>query len=392
MIQRGIERLREDNFQALHGKRVGLLTNSGAVDHNLTSTYEIFATEPRVNLVALFSPEHGIVASALDAVLIENSVDKRTGVPIYSLYGDTKRPTADMLKNIDVLVCDIQDIGARFYTYIWTISYILEACGENNIDVLILDRPNPLGDIVAGSPLNETYSSFVGRFDIPIRHGMTVGELSLMVNQRWNATPANCTIIPCSGWKRTTLWNELGLEFVPTSPAIPHFCTVLHYTGSCFLEGTMLSEGRGTSLPFEVVGAPYIHADSLAKRLNALNLQGVRFRPHSFYPTAGKFRDETCNGVQAHILNQSTFDPLATWLSVIVEIRNIYRDEFEWLPPIQQEYEQGTLFHFDRLIGDSEPRIKIDAGQSVDEITQGWKDYCDKFRLYRQSFLIADYN
>ncbi|MDQ7024037.1 MAG: DUF1343 domain-containing protein [Anaerolineae bacterium] len=392
MIQRGIERLREDNFQTLRGKRVGLLTNLGAVDDNLTSTYEIFMAEPQVNLVALFGPEHGIVASALDAVPIENTTDTQSGIPIYSLYGDTRRPSADMLKDIDIFVCDIQDIGARFYTYIWTISYILEACGENNIDVLILDRPNPLGDVVAGSPLNDAYSSFVGRFDIPIRHGMTVGELSLMINQKWNVTPATVSIIPCKNWERGQMWDELGLEFVSTSPAMPHFRTALHYTGSCLLEGAMLSEGRGTSLPFEVVGAPYINASHLAKQLNTLNLAGVRFRTHSFYPTSGKFCDETCNGVQAHILDPLTFDPLMTWLSVIIEIRNTYRDDFEWLQPTQLQYEQGARFHFDRLIGDSEPRLKIDAGQSINEVTQDWNDYCAKFRVERQPFLIADYS
>lgn len=391
MIKRGIEQLREDDFRLLQGKRVGLLTNPSAVDRKLTSTYEIFATAPEVDLNALYGPEHGMIAAALDAVAVEDRFDPATGVPIYSLYGKTVRPSADMLENIDVLVCDIQDIGLRFYTYVWTVSYVLEACGEHDIDVLILDRPNPLGDTVAGGPLDEKFSSFVGRFDIPVQHGMTLGELAQMMNALWNPTPANLTVVPCSGWNRHMTWDQTGLEFVTTSPAIPHFRTVLQYPGACFIEGTMLSEGRGTSLPFEVVGAPYINGNQLASDLNRLNLDGVIFRPHAFFPTASKFRDETCYGVQVHVTDQSAFEPIPVWLTVIHTIRHRYPDQFEWLPPYQQEYERGSIYHFDRLIGSEKPRQQIDAGHSIMEVMAGWDVYCDAFCEQRAPYLMSDY-
>lgn len=345
-----------------------------------------------VDLVALFGPEHGMAAATLDAIHVDHATDNRTGVPIYSLYGSTYKPTPEMLDNLDVLVCDIQDIGARFYTYIWSISYILEACGKHNVEVLILDRPNPLGDTVAGSPLDDDLRSFVGRFNIPIRHGMTLGELSTMINQVWNPTPAKLTVITCGGWQRTQLWHETGLEFVTPSPAMPRFSTVLHYTGSCMLEGTMLSEGRGTSLPFEVVGAPYINGDDLAKKLNAKQLSGVRFRPHAFYPTISKFRDKTCYGIQAHITDNQAFDPIRTWLTVIVAIRNQYSDQFEWLRPHQTEYERGAVYHFDRLIGSTQVRQQIDDGNDVDTIMSGWDAYCASFRADRRPYLFAAYD
>lgn len=391
MIKHGIEQLREDDFRLLQGKRVGLMTNPSAVDRKLTSTYEIFATAPEVDLTALYGPEHGMIAAALDAIAVEDRFDPATGVPIYSLYGKTVRPTTAMLENIDVMVCDIQDIGLRFYTYVWTVSYLLEACGEHGIDVVILDRPNPLGDRVAGGPLDEKFSSFVGRFNIPVQHGMTLGELAQMMNALWNPTPANLTVVPCFGWERHTTWDQTGLEFVTTSPAIPYFRTVLQYPGACFIEGTMLSEGRGTSLPFEVVGAPYINGNQLASDLNSLNLDGVIFRPHAFFPTASKFRDETCYGVQGHLTDPRAFDPIPVWLTVIHTIRHTYADQFEWLPPHQQEYERGSIYHFDRLIGSEKPRQQIDAGQSIAEVMAGWDAYCDAFREQRAPYLIDVY-
>ena len=281
MINAGIEVLVAQQFRLLKGKRVGLMTNPSAVNHDLISTYDILHQAPDVNLTALFGPEHGLVAAAPDAMAVANATDSRSGLPIYSLYGDTYRPTADMLRDVDVLVCDIQDIGVRFYTYIWTVSYILEACGEHGVEVVILDRPNLLGDTVAGPPLEAAFASFVGRFNIPIQHGMTLGELAQMINGEWNATPADVTLVACAGWQRRMQWDETGLPFVTSSPAIPHFQTTLHYPGACLIEGTQLSEGRGTALPFEIVGAPYIDAAALAEHLNAPAFPGVYFRPHA---------------------------------------------------------------------------------------------------------------
>lgn len=384
----GLEILQASKFDLLKGKRVGLLTNPSAVDRQFVSTYHIFSQSSEVNLTTLFGPEHGMSASAPDAASVENAVDKRTGLPIYSLYGDHYRPTLEMLENLDVLVCDIQDVGVRFYTYIWTISYILEACGEHGKEVVILDRPNPIGDRVGGGALDEEVSSFVGRFDMPIRHGMTVGELAQMINERWNPTPCQLMVVHCEGWERTMLWSETGREFIQSSPAMPNLMTALHYPGSCMLEGTQLSEGRGTSLPFQVVGAPYIDGDYLAETLNTKKLSGVRFRPHAFMPTSSKYTGETCYGVQPHITDVEQFDPILVWLTTIIEIVTMYSEQFEWLPPHQIEYERGSQYHFDRLMGNTSYRTRIDNGATADDIMAGWAAYCEQFRELRKPFLL----
>ena len=384
----GLEKLRSDNFALLQGKRVGLMTNPSAVDHQLRSTYDIFSQSDDVNLTTLFGPEHGLAATAPDAISVDHAVDTRTGLPIYSLYGKTYRPTPDMLDNLDVMVCDIQDIGVRFYTYIWTISYILEACGEQGKEVVILDRPNPIGDRIAGGSLEEGMASFVGRFDIPIRHGMTVGELSQMINERWNPSPCALTVVACEGWRRTTLWSNTGREFVQPSPAMPNFTTALHYPGACMLEGTHLSEGRGTSLPFQCVGAPYIDGNRLSEKLNAQNLAGVRFRPHAFLPYSSKYAGEACYGVQLHITDVELFDPLSAWLATIIEIKTTYPKQFKWLPPIPAEHKRSPQWHFDRLLGSKKYRHMIDSGASVHDLMAEWPNYCDEFCEIRKPYLI----
>jgi uncharacterized protein YbbC (DUF1343 family) len=387
-MQVGLEKLRADNFDLLKGKRVGLMTNPSAVDSQFVSTYEIFSQSDNVNLTTLFGPEHGMAAAAPDAASVDNAIDARTGLPIYSLYGKTYRPTPNMLGNLDVLVCDIQDVGVRFYTYIWTISYILEVCGEQGKEVVILDRPNPIGDGIAGGSLEEEMSSFVGRFDMPIRHGLTVGELSQMINQLWNPSPCQLTIVTCDGWERTMRWNDTNREFVQSSPSMPNFMTALHYPGSCMLEGTYLSEGRGTSLPFQCVGTPYIDGDRLAEKLNAQSRAGVRFRPQAFLPTSSKYAGETCYGVQLHITDVEYFDPIRAWLATIIEIKTTYTEQFKWLPPNQREVERGSQWHFDRLMGSKKYRQMIDSGASVDDLMDGWSKYCDDFHELRKPYLI----
>ncbi len=282
-VRTGIEVLRRDEFKPLRGLRVGLLTNPSGVDSTLISTVAILRREPDVRLAALFAPEHGVFAAAPDAERIPSTVDARTGLTVHSLYGEHFRPTRAMLADLDVVVCDLQDIGARFYTYLWTISHVLQALGEYGVPVLILDRPNPLGDTVAGPLLRPDCASFVGRYPIPIRHGMTLGELATLINATWNPQPADLTVIPCDGWGRSMTWEQTGLPFVPPSPAMPHLSTARQYPGACLIEGTTLSEGRGTALPFEIVGAPGIDGDRLADHLNGLGWSGVRFRPISLY-------------------------------------------------------------------------------------------------------------
>lgn len=378
-VKFGIEVLRDEGFARLKGKRVGLMTNPSAVDAKIVSTYRILWEAPEVNLVALYSPEHGLASAEVAGEKVGSAVDPRTGLPIHSLYGETLRPTAEMLGGLDVLVCDIQDVGARFYTYTWTISHILEACGEHGVEVLILDRPNPLGNDVQGPGLEPELASFVGRFNIPIRHGMTLGELAQMINGQWNPTPCKLDVVCCVGWSRHTKWPETGRVWVTPSPAMPTYETAEHYPGACLVEGTNLSEGRGTALPFQVVGAPFIDAERLADQLNGLNYAGVAFRPHIFKPTASKWDGQTCGGVQVHILRRDLWQPIEVWLAVIQAIKTMYAQAFAW-----------NTAHFDRLIGSAVVRNQIEAGTALNEITASWKTANDAFRQQRTPFLLYE--
>lgn len=372
MLRTGLEVLKTQNFAPLAGKRVGLMSNPSAVDAALNSTYKIFSESPHVNLVALFGPEHGFASAAQDGVHVESGIDARTGLPVHSLYGQNFRPTPDMVGGIDVLVCDIQDVGARYYTFLWTVSHLLEAAGEYGVEVMILDRPNPLGGTrIEGAPLDEKFASLVGRFNIPIRHGMSLGELAQMLNAIWNPTPAMLTVIPCEGWQRNSLWE---MSWISPSPNMPHLITAMHYPGACLIEGTNLSEGRGTALPFEIIGAPFVDAIPLADELNQQQFAGVRFRPHAFSPIQSKFAGETCYGVQAHITDFNLWQPIETWLGVIITLRRFYPDNFAWLP------------HFDRLIGSDQVRLQIEAG--ITDITSEWTTFCEDFRQQRKPYLL----
>ncbi len=368
----GVDVLQTQEFRPLKGARIGLMTNPSAVNQHLQSTYEVF-TRSDLELVAFFAPEHGFMGAVADGVKINAQVDRHTGLPIHSLYGDSLRPTAAMLDDVDVIVCDIQDIGVRYYTFIWTISHILEAAGAHGVRVMILDRPNPLGSGIAGRLLEADLASLVGRFPIPIQHGMTYGELLTMINATWNPTPAELSVILCDGWQRETGW-PVNAHWIPPSPNMPHLSTVRQYPGACLIEGTNLSEGRGTALPFEIVGAPFIDGAHLAAHLNEQGWAGVKFRPHSFRPCTSKWSGEDCGGVAVHITEG--WQPLELWLGIIREIRHLYPDDFAWLP-----------HHFDRLIGTIGIRQQIDTGASLDQLTVGWAAFCADFQQQREAFL-----
>lgn len=382
MMQFGIDRLEADDFALLSGKQVGLFTNLSAVNHALMPTYELFQRAENVQLVALFSPEHGLAGAVADGVAVGSTIDSRTGIPIHSLYGDTLAPTEAMLAGIDVLVCDIQDIGVRYYTFLWTLSYILEACGEHHVPVMILDRPNPLGDKIDGGSLAPHLASLVGRFPIPIQHGMTIGEMARMVNAIWNPYPTELEVVACVGLDRHMQWPDTGRPFVPPSPNMPHFITAVHYPGACLVEGTTLSEGRGTALPFEIVGAPFIDGMLLANILNETGLPGALARPHQFTPTASKFAGETCGGVQIHITDMVQCRPLEVWLIMLKTVHEMYPVDLRWLAP------SGDLQHFDRLIGDESVRQMIDVGEPLDRIMADWSAFHEQFRQQRAPFLI----
>lgn len=397
-VQTGLEVLCGDDFKALAGQRIGLMTNPSAVDRKLNSAYRLFSTASDVNLAALFGPEHGFAGAAPDAEQIAPAVDSRTGLPVYSLYGPTFQPTADMLKNIDMLVCDIQDIGVRYYTYPWTVSFILEAAGKHGVRVMILDRPNPFGGVVIDGPqLDADMASFVGRFPVPVRHGMTLGELAQMINTHWNPTPADLTVIRCMGWQRQMLWVDTGLPWVAPSPNMPHLSTLWHYPGACLIEGTELSEGRGTALPFEITGAPWIDALALSDRLNSeawASEMGARFRPHTFQPFHSKWAGQICQGVQTYRIDPVHWHPVEVWLGLIITIRVMYPDHFAWLP---SHPDTGTQ-HFDRLIGTARIRQQIEtdteagrpAGAILAQLATEWAEDCGVFEVERRPFLLYE--
>ncbi|MFW5708852.1 MAG: exo-beta-N-acetylmuramidase NamZ domain-containing protein [Chloroflexota bacterium] len=380
----GIDRLIDDDFAPLRDQRIGLFTNLSAVNRDLATTYDVFRQADRVNLTALFSPEHGLAGAVADGVAVASDVDPRTGLTVHSLYGTSYRPTHEMLTGLDVIVCDIQDIGVRYYTFLWTLTHILEACGEFNVPVMVLDRPNPLGGHIDGGSLDLSLASLVGRYPIPVQHGMTLGELALLINDTWNPAPALITVVTCDGWSRQQTWDEIGRTFVPPSPNMPRYVTALHYPGACLIEGTTLSEGRGTPLPFEVVGAPYIDAWALADAINALPLHGFRARPHQFTPTASKYSGQLCGGIHLHVVDTRTYRPLVTWLAILGLIRHMYPDQFAWLPVHQPD----GLQHFDRLIGSAETRTLIDRGEALTDLTVGWNDVRHAFVELRRPYLL----
>jgi uncharacterized protein YbbC (DUF1343 family) len=390
IVKTGLEVLREQGYKPLHGQRVGLLTNPSAVDRSLESAYSILCHEESIHMVALFAPEHGFAGALADGEQFGATIDPLTHLPVFSLYGDTLRPMPEMLKDIDVIVCDIQDVGVRYYTFTWTVSHVLEAAGDNDITVVVLDRPNPLGGLrVYGPTLNAGYSSLVGRYPVPVQHGMTLAEMIWMVNETYNPTLARLSIIPCEHYEREMTWEATHLHWVPPSPNMPHLNTLRQYIGACLVEGTNLSEGRGTALPFEVIGAPWIDGYDLARRLNAQSWSaqyGARFRPHTFKPTQSKWEGRVCQGLQVYVDDPTRWRPIEVWLHVIAAIRHAYPDQFDWLPASAS----GGHHHFDRLAGSSAVREGIMNGVPIADIAALWKPDVEAFTEARKPFLLYE--
>ena len=323
-LKLGIERLSE--YRTIFaGKRVGLITNQTGIDAEGTPSAVLLSRSAQ--LTALFSPEHGIQGNEREGASIGHSSDPRTGLPVYSLYGNTKRPTPEMLKDIDILCFDIQDVGARFYTYISTMAYAMEECARHKKQFVVFDRPNPIGGAVEGNMLELEYRSFTGYFPIVQRHGMTVGELALLFNTEYGVH-CDLTVIPMEGWNRETYFDELPLLWVPPSPNIPSPQTALVYAGVCLFEGTNLSVGRGTTMPFQYLGAPYIDAYRLADQLNRLGMAGVRFLPAFFTPSLSLYAGQLCGGVQIAVTDHRSFAPVKTAVALFYELKRLYPNKF----------------------------------------------------------------
>lgn len=379
----GVEVLLKDQIDLIKDKRVGLITNPTGVDRNVASIVDLLFNHPDVNLTALYGPEHGVRGSAQAGEYVEQYTDEKTGLPVYSLYGQTKKPTPEMLSNVDVLLFDIQDVGARFYTYIYTMALAMEAAKENNIPIIVLDRPNPIGGTkVEGPVLEDKYSSFIGEYPIPVRHGMTVGELAKLFNREFGIG-ADLTVVKMEGWKRNTYYDETSLEWVLPSPNMPTLETALVYPGAALIEGTNVSEGRGTTKPFELIGAPFINSDDLASALNSYKLPGVTFRAASFIPTFSKHANVLSHGIQIHVTDRNSFKPFETGLYIVKTIHDMYPNDFQFRTPSSE----GISF-FDNLVGNGSIRADIEAGKSVEEMKAAWQTNLDEFKEIREKYLL----
>jgi uncharacterized protein YbbC (DUF1343 family) len=383
----GAEQLRAEGFARLRGKCVGLLTNPTGVTADLVSLVDQLAAAEGVELVALFGPEHGLTAGAQAGDEVGEAVHPRFGIPIYSLYGERQAPTEESLAGLDLLLVDIQDLGVRFYTYAATVALTLEVCGRTGTPVLLLDRPNPIGgEIIEGPIVEQEQRSFVGHLPIPIRHGMTLGELMRFANER-EGYGATLEVLALRGWRRGMWYDETGLPWVIPSPNLPAFTTAVVYPGTCLFEGTSLSEGRGTTLPFELIGAPWLDADRLAADLSALALPGVRWRPAAFTPWHGRVHvGVPCFGVQPHPSDRAAFRPVTAALHLIAAARDQVPAEFSWRAP----WGNGTRLPIDLLSGTSRLREAFDAGVPVAEIVAGWQDDLHRFREARRPYLLYD--
>jgi uncharacterized protein YbbC (DUF1343 family) len=378
-VRPGIDVLLTDSLHLVRGKRVGLITNHTGIDMAGTPTIDRLAESPDVELVALFGPEHGIRGVERAGARVESSVDEKTGVPIHSLYGETQRPTQEMLEGLDALVFDIHDVGVRYYTYPSTMAYGMQAAGEKGIPFIVLDRPNPIrGDVVQGNVLDTAFSSFVGLYPVPMRHGMTVGELARMMVGEFGVT-VDLHVVPVDGWRRNETFEKTGLPWLAPSPNMPNLESSLAYAGTCLFEATPISVGRGTDHAYQWVGAPWLDGEELAAALNARGIAGVRFDPATFTPTnAGdrKFEGETVHGVTLVPLSTDYDAPRAA-LATLIEIYKRSQDQWAW--------RVGAM---DRLSGTDRIRLGIEAGQEVDELMAGWDEALAAFRERRTPYLI----
>jgi uncharacterized protein YbbC (DUF1343 family) len=402
-VKTGVEVLFEQRLDLIRGKRIGLITNPSGVDSHLDSIVELFRAQPDVHLVALYGPEHGVRGDAQAGQTVQFYYDKHFKLPVFSLYGQTHEPPANMLTNIDqymrsydtqesgktpvngalngidVMVLDLQDVGTRVYTFEATLAYAMRACANAHIPFIVLDRPNPIGGAVMEGPILEypEYSSFIGLCATPLRHGMTMGELALFYKDHFLTNNLDLTVIPLENWHRDEWYDQTGLPWVMPSPNLPTLDSCVVYPGQVMLEGTDLSEGRGTTHPFEIFGAPWIDGYVLADKLNALHLPGVKFREIWFTPTFSKFQGELCGGCQIHVTDRNAYQSVATTLNILATIKQLYGDKLTF----HDKY-------FDRVLGNDTVLQGLKHGEPVDKIIAAYQPGLDEFAKERGKYLL----
>jgi uncharacterized protein YbbC (DUF1343 family) len=371
----------------LRGKRVGVVCNHASVDRGFEHVVDRLAAADGVTLGAIFGPQHGFRSDVQDNMIeTPHRADAGRRVPVYSLYSETREPTADMLRGLDALVIDLQDIGARIYTYIYTMANCMRACARHGVPVIVCDRPNPINGVdVEGAALAPGNESFVGQFPIPMRHGMTIGELARLFNGHFGID-ARLEVVPMEGWRREMFADDTGLPWVMPSPNMPTLDTAVVYPGTVLFEGTLLSEGRGTTRPFELVGAPGIEAERFAQQMNGMGLPGVFFRPAVFEPTFQKHAKQACGGCQIHVTDRRTFKPVLTGAALIGAFYRAAPDTPLWRQP-PYEYEHDKL-PIDILAGSPRFREQIEAGAGAERMAESWRADEDGFKALRAPFLL----
>ncbi len=377
-VRPGIDVLLADSIGLVRGRRVGLVTNQSGIGASGTSDVDLMRSAG-VRLVALFSPEHGFRGASDPGASVASSVDSATGLPIYSLYGRTSAPTDSMLAGVDVMVVDLQDAGARYYTYLATTVEVMRAATRHGIRVVVLDRPDPIGGAVQGNVLDTAFSSFIGRLAVPMRHGMTLGELARLADADL-ALHSALTVVPAARWRRTSAYDDTGLRFIPPSPNLRTLESLFHYPGTCLFEGTNLSVGRGSEAPFEQIGAPWLDTTAVLARMRAAHLPGVSFSGASFTPRRpgdAKFADTLVVGIRLHVTDRPTYDPTITAVYLLAAIRAQHPDRLRWIAA-----------HFDRLAGGTALRTALAAGEPPARIVSGWPAAIQAFELRRRPFLL----
>jgi uncharacterized protein YbbC (DUF1343 family) len=388
-VRTGLERLLDGEGPRLAGRRVGLIANPTSVNGELCHSIDLLLAAG-LDLVALFGPEHGLRGEAQYMVAVgDETRDRRTGLPVHSLYGHTAAslsPTAEMLSGLDTVLFDMQDVGSRYYTYAATMVLAMRVCARAGVEMVVLDRPNPLGgELVEGGTVEPGFESFVGLLDVPNRHGLTVGELARMARELERLDVA-LTVVPMDGWRRDMRYADTGLPWVLPSPNMPTEDTALVYPGMCLLEGTEVSEGRGTTRPFEIAGAPYVDGYALADALAVVELPGVRFRPLVFAPTFDKYTGKACSGVQLHVSDRRAFRPYLTGVAFVHAVRSLWPGEFAWRTRAYEFVDQIPAI--DLLCGSAAVREGIDRGASLAELHATWSDAERDFGQRRAAWLL----
>ena len=386
-IKLGIERLLDERATTLRGARVGLVCNQASVDHGFRHAADLLHEHAAIQLTALFGPQHGIRGDVQDNMIeTGHAIDPRTRLRIYSLYSETREPTEEMLSDVDVIVVDLQDVGCRIYTFAYTMANCMRAAKRFRKKVVVCDRPNPIGgQEVAGNVLESGCTSFVGQFPTPTRPGMTMGELARLFNEHFGIG-CELEVVEMKGWSRELWYDETDGPWVLPSPNIPTSETATVFPGTVHLEGTEMSEGRGTTRPFELVGAPYIRPDDFARALAELALPGVYFRSCVFMPTFQKHGGKACGGVQIHVTDRDNFEPVSTGVAIVKTAFEMYSGDFRWKePPYEYEYDRNP---FDVIAGTTMLREQIERGESVQNITEQWAPGLAEFKHLRENYLL----